>query len=364
MSFTGALGNVDFDNDGEFKVAVKIFQIRNGTTELYTVISDRQCNETATGRSQDDEIPRIYNLQSAAITAVLLTIEAVLIILTTVILILFLYYRNAPEIKATSPYLSLAMFLGCYFQFASVTITVLSSFVIHNGVFFCTVPRWSTSLGIHLIYAPLIMRMLRVYRIFTYFGRLGKRWSDGVLYAGVVVIIGINLTFLTLLQVFDSVTFTNDEMLVTPEGAFPFYEVTQICTSPNIIGLILYDCEYFFLTIILVLLALLTRKIQRQHFKDTKKVNTFIYMEILIVYIFVPISMVIRNREIQVYLTFAGDNSTAILCQVILFLPKCLPPFLRHLKLKCWKRAPKKKQMLSANDEIAMLCTPMLTTSK
>ena len=151
---------------------------------------------------------------------------------------------------------------------------------------------------------------------------------------------------------------------ITPEGAFPFYEVTQICTSPNIIGLILYDCEYFFLTIILVLLALLTRKIQRQHFKDTKKVNTFIYMEILIVYIFVPISMVIRNREIQVYLTFAGDNSTAILCQVILFLPKCLPPFLRHLKLKCWKRAPKKKQMLSANDEIAMLCTPMLTTSK
>ena len=64
------------------------------------------------------KIPRIYNFQSAAITAVLLTIEAVLIILTTVILILFLYYRNAPEIKATSPYLSLIMFLGCYFLFA------------------------------------------------------------------------------------------------------------------------------------------------------------------------------------------------------------------------------------------------------
>ena len=92
---------------------------------MYTVISDRQCNETATGRSQDDEIPRTYTLQSAAITAVLLTIEAVLIIFTTVILILFLYYRNAPEIKATSPYLSLTMFLGCYSMFLSGTIRVI-----------------------------------------------------------------------------------------------------------------------------------------------------------------------------------------------------------------------------------------------
>ena len=102
MSFTGAFGDVDFDNNGESKVAMNTFQFRNGTTELYTVVSDRQCNETATRRSPDDKIPRICNLQSTAITAVLLTIEAVLIILTTVILILFLYYRNAPEIKATS----------------------------------------------------------------------------------------------------------------------------------------------------------------------------------------------------------------------------------------------------------------------
>ena len=107
VSFTGALGNVSFDNNGETELAVIIFQIRNATARLYAVMSDRQCNETAISRSQDDEISRIYTLQSAAITAVLLTIEAVLIILTTAMLILYLYYHNAPEIKATSPYLSL-----------------------------------------------------------------------------------------------------------------------------------------------------------------------------------------------------------------------------------------------------------------
>ena len=78
VSFTGALGDVSFDNNSESEVSVNIFQIRNGTAELYALISNRQCNETTIGRSPDDEMPRIYNLQSAAITAVLVTIEAVL----------------------------------------------------------------------------------------------------------------------------------------------------------------------------------------------------------------------------------------------------------------------------------------------
>ena len=347
VSFTGALGNVDFDDNGESKVAVNIFQIRN---ELYRVISDRQCNKTATDRSPPDKVPRIYNLQSAAITAVLLTIEAVLIILTTAVLILFLYYRNAPEIKASSPYLSLTMFLGCYFLFASAMVTALSPFVVHDGVFFCSAPQWSRGLGFRLVYSPLIMRMLRVYRIFTYFGKLGKRWSDGVLFAGIVVIVGINVIFLTVLQVLDGFNFINREMLVIPEGAFPFYDVTQVCMSPNIVGLIVYECEFWIVTIILGLLAFLTRNIRRKHFKDTKKVNAFIYLDILITYILIPLPLVFMNRQTPVYFTFASVNSTAILCQGFLFLPKCLPPLLRHLKLKYWKTAPKNKQSTTSEE--------------
>ena len=332
VSFTGALGDVDFDNNGESEVAVNIFQIRNGTAELYTVISDRQCNETAIGRSPDDEVPRIYTLQSAAITAVLLTIEAVLIILTTVILILFLYYRNAPEIKATSPYLSLTMFLGCYFLFAGAMIRALSPSVIHNGHFFCNAPEWCLSLGLHLILAPLIMKMLRVYRIFTYFGKLGMRWSDGVLLAGLLVIVGSNIIFLTVWMVFGGVTGINNMMLVTPEDSFPYYEVTQGCNTQSMILLIISETDIMFLITITVLLSVLTRNIRRKHFKDTKKVNTFIYLDILISYIVFSLSLIITNREIQVYLAIIGINSHAILCQMFLFLPKCLPPFLRHLK--------------------------------
>ena len=354
VSFTGALGDVNFDNNGESKVAANVFQIRNGTAELYTVISDRQCNQMTIGGFVNERLPRIYNLQSAAVTAVLLTIEAVFII--TVILILFLYYRNAPEIKATSPYLSLIMFLGCYSLFASATIETISQSFIHDGVFICNVPRWSSSLGLHIVFSPLIMRMLRVYRIFTHFGKLGKRWSDGVLFAGVLFIVGINIIFLTAVQVIGGVKSINIEMLVTPEDSFSYYEVIPVCSPPNIITLVLFECEASLFTTIIVLLAVLTRKIGRQNFKDTKKVNAFIYLDFLVFYILFPLSLIITNREIQVYLMFFLVNQTAILCQVFLFLPKCWPPFLRHIKLKYWKTAPKKQQ--NANIEGASVYSP------
>ena len=359
VSFTGALGDVSFDNNDESKVAVNIFQIKNETAELYAVISDKQCNETATGRSPDDKISRNYTLQSAAITAVLLTIEAVLIILTTVILILFLYYRNAPEIKATSPYLSLTMFVGCYSMFASAIIRVVSPSVIHDGVFFCTAPRWSFTKGFHLIFSPLILRMLRIYRIFTYFGKLGKRWSDGVLFAGILLLVGASIIFLILWRVLDGVYRINNVMLVTPEGSFPYYVIIQACIPPSIVFAVLDPLQIVLIYIIVVVLAILTRKIPRQHFKDTKKVNIFIYSEVLITCILLSLSMIVTNHEIRLYLTFAQVNSHAVFCQTFLFLPKCWPPLLRHSKLKYLKTALKNKQSTTSKEENTLL-TPML----
>ena len=332
MSFIGTLSNVDFHDNGESKVATNIFQIRNGTAELYAAITDGQCNETAMGRSPDEKTQRVYNLQSAAITAVLLTIEAVLIILTTVILILFLYYRNAPEIKATSPYL---MFLGCYSLFVTAMIEVISPAVIHDGVFFCNAPKWSYTFGLSLVFAPLIMRMLRVYRIFNYFGKLGKLWSDGVLFAGILLIVGVSIILFALWSVLDGISRVNNNvMLVTLEGSFPYYDVVQVRTPAGVAFLVLDSLQILLLYISVVVLAILTRKVRQQHLKGTKKVNIFIYSEVLIACILLPLAMIITDREIQVYIRFAQINSNAVLCQTFLFLPKCLPPLCRHLKLK------------------------------
>ena len=137
---------------------------------------------------------------------------------------------------------------------------------------------------------------------------------------------------------------------MTPEGSFPYYEVFQACSPPNIIAAALFECETSLFNIVVIILAILTRKIRRQHFKDTKKVNAFLYLDFLIVYIFFPLSLIITNREAQLYLRFVASNSTAILCQVFLFLPKVLPPLLRHLKLKYWKTVPKNRQSTTSDE--------------
>ena len=177
------------------------------------------------------------------------------------------------------------------------------------------------------------MRMLRVYRIFTYFGKLGKQWSDGVLFAGILAIVGTYIIFLTVLQVVSTRNGVNFEMLVIPEGSFPYYEVVQACSPPNVTTFTLFECGILFFNIAVVVLAILTRKIRRQHFKDTKKVNMFIYLDFLVFYTLLPLLVIITNREIQVYLLFVTSNSTAFLCQMFLFLPKVLPPLRRHLIL-------------------------------
>ena len=140
------------------------------------------------------------------------------------------------------------------------------------------------------------------------------------------------------------------ETLVTPEGSFPYYDVVQACSPPNIIAIVLLECEASLFNIAVVVLAILMRKIRRQHFKDTKKVNVYLYLNSLIVLIFLPLSLIITNREVQVYLRFVSSNSTAILCQTFLFLPKVLPPLLRHLNLKYWKTAPNNKQSTTSNE--------------
>ena len=151
-------------------------------------------------------------------------------------------------------------------------------------------------------------------------------------FCGVLVIVGANIIFLTVWMAFGSITGINIMMLVTPEDSFPYYEVTQVCnTLQSTILLIISETDIMFFNTITVLLAFLTRNIRRKHFKDTKKVNAFIYLDILTSYIFLSHSQFVTNHEIQLYLAFIGINCHAILCQIFLFLPKCLPPFLRHL---------------------------------
>jgi len=339
LSFAGALGHIEFDSNREWQTKVDIFQVKNGSAirvGRYDPISAEMILENV---SHIDDvlshgILRIYKHSPLPVAVLLLTVSGVCIILTTVILILFVYYRKAEEIKATSLNLSLLMFLGCYLLFVSTLFYTVSDVIVNHGPFFCNFVIWCAGLGINFVFGTLLVKMLRVYRIFSYFGKMGKQWSDGVLCAVVFSAVGTEALILFLWSVVDLYTIRDVETFQATASP-PYYEVVQFCYSEySQIWIAAALAEVGLLMFMVAFLAFKTRKIRRRDFKDTKKVNIFVFMNILLICVVVPFWWVLRtvnDNSSSVVVLYLGYGGTAALCQLLLFVPKVLPPFMRHI---------------------------------
>ena len=344
LSFTGTLGHVQFDpNKRERQTTVDILQIRNATaTQVgsYNLITGQLVLDQEVDPIQDvqsTEIPRILYYISFPIAGILLTMTGVCIILTTIILVLFIYYRRSAEIKATSINLSLLMFVGCYLLFISTFFNTVSDLIDYDGPFFCNIVLWSAALGMNFVLGALLVRMLRVYRIFSYFGKLeGKKWSDCFLFIVVLIIVGIEATLLLIWSLVDVITVR--EVEIHQDAASPPYiEVVQSCYSRYLrTWLTVVYTEVGILMFVVAVLAFKTRKIRRKHFKDTKKVNMYLFMTILVTFAMIPSWLTVRTNTVNdpvlnLVIINLGVTGYAILCQLLLFAPKVMPPLIRQL---------------------------------
>ena len=109
ISFPGAAGYIKFDSNHEAASTIDIFQVQRGKpvpVGVYNPIEHKliYCTRQSV----------IYDLLPQWLTITIFCICGLAYILTTIILVLFLYWRNEPEIEATTPYFSLVMFAGCY----------------------------------------------------------------------------------------------------------------------------------------------------------------------------------------------------------------------------------------------------------
>ena len=178
------------------------------------------------------------------------------------------------------------------------------------------------------------MRMVRVYRIFTFFGKMGKEWSDVGLCAVVFFIVGAEALVFLVWSVVDVFTVRDVETFQATASP-PHYEVIQLCYSEYLeIWLFISLAEVGILIFVVAFLAFKTRKIRRKHFKDTKKVNIYLFMNILLICVLVPFWWVLRtvnDPTSTVVVLYLGYGGIATLCQLLLFVPKVFPP----LVLQC-----------------------------
>ena len=90
-----------------------------------------------------------------------------------------------------------------------------------------------------------------------------------------------------------------EQFIFDSETVPPFFQVLQQCHSVHHeLGDILMFGYSILLTLLMVLLTILTRKIKCNHYKDSKKINLLVTILILTVYTFAPLHVVYIPRHI------------------------------------------------------------------
>ena len=267
-------------------------------------------------------------------------IALLLFILLTVMLVLYIWFRNEPDIKATSVSLNILTFLGCYllcFFLVLLNLTGLPNDYTESLCFashVCKLVLWFHGLSIPgaLILSVLLVKLSRVYQLFDYHHVI-KKWQCHDLTLALYVLL---LTSPVILCVFI-------------QSAVDDFKSNLVFTTNNGVVAAFYDCRsdsefYWFtaqllyingLNVVLVILAIKTRKINHSNFKDTKKVIALAFTTVFatcwtLVYFFVLETI----NALPIYSRFILTISHAFLIceyQFFLFVPKIFQVLRRRL---------------------------------
>ena len=134
-----------------------------------------------------DRLDNVYVLIPLPVAIVLYVAAAAVVIFTTIQLVSFMYlhYNNSKVVRATSPYLSLVMFVGCYlFCLAAIFSITQGSFLLSSSMFSATmcILLLSAVNAFSLTLTTLFIKLLRVYHIFKSSNHLksnlGKKFKN------------------------------------------------------------------------------------------------------------------------------------------------------------------------------------------
>ena len=342
VNFTGASGDVEFHNENhEVYTKIRITQVRNGT-EIDVGIFDPTDPDKFYLNIQNlpkDSITPYSVVLPSSLALVTLIVSCGLVILVSINLLLMIRFRNVLVVRAASPILSLLMIIGCYFDCVPAILLFIKTKVDLNDVWasiLCNIELWLGFTGVYLIVLTMLLRVMRIFHIFNHFGKItGKFWTDRSLF---LVILAMSL--------FPSVVFA----AWVPADTFTYqsevvYDYTKLPLTAQLIGRCM--CNYFWTwqlalyvplllsVVMLIFFAVQTRTIKRKHFKDTKKINIFVFSIAISLGVFVTGWQLLLGLKQYVYADLVSSLMylwICLLCQVTLFVPKLFPPAYRCIR--------------------------------
>jgi hypothetical protein len=306
-------------------------------------------NLTASGNIPDGRTVVLEYHDSKIGIAVVVIVFVGILTFITIILIAYVYFRNEPEIKATSFSVSLCMFLGCYLMLLFVPFLLMDSLpdgqLGLSGALICNTLVILSAIGIPcvLILASLFVKMARVYAIFINPLSYKQRFfSNTFLFLYISLIVFPTLLILIIWMALDA--FKNVST-ISPKRSHEI--LTEKCEADYVVIWINLLLLYVAIVCLaLLILALKSSKIRYKNFQDTKATNAFTFLINFTVTLTVMYWFLLRSFEpnfsnsvsilIPLYIT---HFKLPLLCQVLLFVPKVYPPVKRHL----FKEAVKSK---------------------
>ena len=144
--------------------------------------------------------------------------------------------------------------------------------------FICLFDVIIANIGADIVCATVIAKTLRIYHILKTFGKVSRACSDQILVIMILVVVSGKIAILIIWANVDDARIIDVEQFVS-QRVPPFFQVTQECQSKHIniwrASLVSYSA---ILGLVMVLLAILTRKIKRKDYKDSKKINILILL--------------------------------------------------------------------------------------
>ncbi len=337
-NFSGASGDFNFRADKELNKPIEILQLQNGSIILIGK-KEAGLNTSLTDEFHQilpkprDTLDIVYEFIPIPVSATLTAATLLCVLITTIMLAMFFYCWNEPEIRASSRTLSLCIFVGCYLIFiASLAHTISSS--IKVGPSLCVIVLIGATIGMDLILGTMIAKTLRIVYIFTNFRRTGKMWSDMYLLGMILVIVSVKSIIVIVWNTVDFYHIIDTKELLTNSEGLPYYNIYQSCHSNNIETWLFLEFVYSgILGLALTVLAYKTRKIKRDNYKDTKKINIFIVSLFTWCTVFLALWGIFRfvgTRSASTILASIGFPTVPIFCLALLIFPKIVPGIKRH----------------------------------
>ena len=334
LSFQGASGHIQFDSKRGVSTPVHFFvSSESGQVRRVGVYDPKNTADFHIDiNSSDlprDHLPIQYNVLPLSWTVVAYVLSCAVALFTTVVLVLYLYYRDHKEVKATSPYLSILVFIGCYLLCLAAAVEATIVGFVFSSRFLTLIVSLGVLLlvnGFGLILLTIFINMFRIYFFFFSWTKV-KRFkailrSCSLFFIVLLLSVLPNLVTIILILV-EPPQFKNSVIFKTNTMVY------KIQASVANIHFSYFFATYFGLFVIFILFfAFRTRKLNYPNFKDTKKVIMFTSIMIVCVGLSFPLYLSLSasgNEHLASLVYCTAVLFIATICLMMLYVPK-LPP--------------------------------------